>query len=90
MWSLALTLEPWAWQRARWRKTLIWWLGQRRAIQAACLILFTVLFFVVAWPYAPVFTADLFEAREFLPAEIFLSLDPLLGFSNNKPVTDPL
>ena len=32
------TLEPWAWQRARWRKAPIWWLGQRRAVQAADLL----------------------------------------------------
>jgi len=32
------TLEPWAWQRSRLRKTVVWWLGQRRAMWAADLL----------------------------------------------------
>lgn len=29
------TLEPWAWRRSRWRKALIWYLGQARTLRAA-------------------------------------------------------
>ncbi|MCZ7646837.1 MAG: 4Fe-4S binding protein [Planctomycetota bacterium] len=53
----------------------------RRAVQAACLALFLILFFLVAWPYGDVFSTTLFEDKEFMPAEFFLWLDPLLGFS---------
>ncbi|MBE7463917.1 MAG: 4Fe-4S binding protein [Planctomycetes bacterium] len=53
----------------------------RRAVQVACLMTFLMLFFYAAWPYGPVFDNDLFYKKEFLPAEVFLWLDPLLGFS---------
>lgn len=32
------TLEPWAWQRSRWRKELLWRLGQRSTLIAADLL----------------------------------------------------
>lgn len=53
----------------------------RRLIQTTASVLFGVLFFWVAWPYSDLFTADLFTRKEFLPIEVFLWLDPLLGIS---------
>jgi ferredoxin len=53
----------------------------RRVIQAACLILFALLFFYVCWPYgAQDYAAD-FAVRRKLPPELFLKLDPLVGLS---------
>lgn len=53
----------------------------RRLIQISCLGLFACLFFHVAWPYATVFSSSVFADKEFLPVELFLSLDPLVGLS---------
>jgi len=53
----------------------------RRLIQVSCLALFACLSFYVAWPYATMFSASVFADKEFLPVELFLSLDPLVGLS---------
>lgn len=63
----------------------------RRLIQAACFALFCFLFFQVCWPYSaepdgdvtgwPSHYADGLAKREAVEAEIFLSLDPLVGLS---------
>ncbi|MHC5055761.1 MAG: 4Fe-4S dicluster domain-containing protein [Planctomycetota bacterium] len=63
----------------------------RRTVQTVCLVLFCFLFFWVAWPYgarpgattdgwASHYTDDL-AAREWLGAETFLVLDPLVSIS---------
>jgi len=53
----------------------------RRISQVLCLGLFCYLFFYVAWPYATVFTAHVLRDKEWLPAEVFLWLDPLVGLT---------
>ncbi len=50
-----------------------------RLAQAACLLLFLVLLGWVAWPYGPPDYAMSREGREFIDAEIFLALDPLVS-----------
>ena len=53
----------------------------RRGVQAASLALFAVLFFYVCWSPPARDQAGAFAAREFIEAETFLALDPLVGIS---------
>lgn len=53
----------------------------RRLTQTACLLLFLGLVFWVCWPYGSPDYAATMQAKERLPAETFLLLDPLLAFS---------
>lgn len=53
----------------------------RRIIQTICLILFLFLFFYVCWPYGSPEYARTRAAKEFIGAEFFLILDPLLSIS---------
>jgi NAD-dependent dihydropyrimidine dehydrogenase PreA subunit len=53
----------------------------RRVTQVLCLVLFCYLFFYVAWPYATVFTERVLADKEWLPVEVFLWLDPLVGLT---------
>jgi NAD-dependent dihydropyrimidine dehydrogenase PreA subunit len=63
----------------------------RRIIQSVCLIGFLILFFVVCWPYSarpvpeteawPSHYADNLAQKEWLPAESFLVIDPLVSLS---------
>ena len=53
----------------------------RRVAQILSLVLFSYLFFHVAWPYAAVFSGSVLEDKEWLPVEIFLWLDPLVGLT---------
>jgi MauM/NapG family ferredoxin protein len=50
---------------------------ERRLVQVLALALYLVLFLYVAWPYAEVFDSSVLSSKEFLPAELFLLLDPL-------------
>ena len=69
--------------RARRRGFGSTWLAApvRRIVQTLCLLLFLVLFFYVCWPYGSRHHADAMAARELIPAETFLMLDPLVGLS---------
>jgi polyferredoxin len=49
--------------------------------QVLALVLYLVLFLYVAWPYAKVFDSSVLSSKEFLPAELFLLLDPLVAVS---------
>ncbi len=53
----------------------------RRTIQGVCIALFGWLFFYVCWPYGSAQYAKARDAKEFIDAEIFLALDPLLSIS---------
>ncbi len=53
----------------------------RRAVQTICLILFMDSFFRVCWPYSEKFTATTFSDKEWLPVDLFLLLDPLVGLT---------
>ncbi len=53
----------------------------RRIIQTACLMLFLVLVFYVCWPQVTADYADQIPTREFIEAETFLALDPLVSLS---------
>ena len=53
----------------------------RRVVQAAALALFAALLFDVCWSPPPRDQAAGFAAREFIEAETFLALDPLVGIS---------
>ena len=53
----------------------------RRLIQIASLLLFLLLLFYVCWPYGSPNYAQTMRAKEHLPAETFLLLDPLLAIS---------
>ncbi|NQT53519.1 4Fe-4S binding protein [bacterium] len=53
----------------------------RRAVQAACLLLFLALFLCVCWPYGSRHHADAMRTREVIEAEAFLMLDPLASVS---------
>jgi NAD-dependent dihydropyrimidine dehydrogenase PreA subunit len=53
----------------------------RRISQAVSFALFFVLLLYVAWPYATVFSSRVLPSKEFLPAELFLCLDPLSDVS---------
>ncbi|MHC4198792.1 MAG: 4Fe-4S binding protein, partial [Planctomycetota bacterium] len=64
------------------------WLGPtwrasplRRTIQVLSLALFMILFFYVAWPHVTMFDSSVLSSREFLPAELYLLLDPLASVS---------
>lgn len=53
----------------------------RRAIQIICLVLFAYAFFYVCWPYSKHFSETTLSDREYLPVELFLLIDPLVGLS---------
>jgi len=53
----------------------------RRAVQTGSLVLYLWLFFVVSWPYAARFSSRVLPDKEWLPAEAFLWVDPLVGLS---------
>ena len=53
----------------------------RCTIQVACMIIFLVLFFYVCWPYGSQNYSEKMRSKEFIDAEIFLALDPLLSIS---------
>ena len=53
----------------------------RRALQTVCLLLYLDLFFRVSWPYAVPFSGQVLLAKEWLPVETFLWIDPLVGLS---------
>lgn len=53
----------------------------RRLVQCAALGVFLLLLFVVCWPYGAQHHADAMRAREFIEAEAFLALDPLVSIS---------
>lgn len=55
----------------------------RRVIQTLGFGLYLWLFFYVSWPYAKIFSARVLSNKEWLPAEIFLWLDPLVGLSTS-------
>jgi len=55
----------------------------RRLWQALSLVLFCVLLFHVAWPYADQFSARLLAEKEFVPAEIYLYADPLTSLTTS-------
>jgi ferredoxin len=62
------------------------WLSSpiRRVIQAICFLAFLWLFFYVCWPYIDASKgnhASVRNAREFIAAESFLALDPLVAIS---------
>ncbi len=72
------------------------WLASpvRRLVQTICLLTFIVLFFYVCWPYSarpaidvadtsawPSHYADNLTAKERIPAETFLIIDPLVSLS---------
>lgn len=61
----------WTWRASPWR----------RLIQTACLALYLWLFFYVSWPYASEFTHEALPDKAWLPPELFLWLDPLVGLS---------
>ncbi|MHC4247671.1 MAG: 4Fe-4S binding protein [Planctomycetota bacterium] len=74
-----------------WRKTLARALRKlgptwsaspvRRTIQVLSLALYMVLFLYVAWPHVAVFNPAVLSSKEFLPAELYLLLDPLASLS---------
>jgi len=53
----------------------------RRTLQILSLGVFLGLFFYAAWPYADVFSSDVVPRKRWLPLELFLWLDPLVGIS---------
>lgn len=63
----------------------------RRLVQSACLIIFLVLFLYVCWPYSarpaadrvdwPAHYAEDLARKEWIPAESFLVIDPLVSLS---------
>jgi ferredoxin len=53
----------------------------RRTVQALCLLVYLDLFFRVAWPYSAAFSQQVLAGKEWLPVEVFLWLDPLVGLS---------
>ena len=53
----------------------------RRLIQVACLFVFLFLLFYTCWPYGSPDYAQNLRRKEWMPAEIFLMLDPLLSIS---------
>ncbi|WP_182868588.1 4Fe-4S binding protein [Rhodopirellula sp. JC639] len=71
------------------------WLASpvRRIVQSICLVTFVVLFFYVCWPYDaqpneqlgagqwPAHYSDNLAAKEIIPAESFLMIDPLVSLS---------
>ncbi|MDP7248969.1 MAG: 4Fe-4S binding protein [Planctomycetota bacterium] len=75
------------------KKTGLTWLSSplRRITQAICFILFLVLFFHTCWPYSaqpvprpetwPSHYAEELQRKEWLEAELFLIIDPLVSIS---------
>ena len=59
------------------------WSGSpfRRVVQLLSLLTFLMLFFYVCWPYGSRQYAEAFRAKEIVPAELFLLLDPLASIS---------
>ncbi len=55
----------------------------RRCLQAVSLGLFLHLFFYVSWPYDEEFTSALLSDKEWIPVELFLWMDPLVGPSTS-------
>lgn len=53
----------------------------RRVCQALCFALFLALALYVAWPYAERFGTRLLADKEWVPAELFLLLDPLASLA---------
>ncbi len=53
----------------------------RRSFQTVCLLLYLDLFFRVSWPYAALFSGGVLPDKEWLPVEVFLWIDPLVGLS---------
>lgn len=53
----------------------------RRILQALAMALFLFLFLYVCWPYGARHYADAMRRREFIDAEAFLALDPLVSVS---------
>lgn len=53
----------------------------RRTLQTVCLLLYLDLFFRVSWPYAALFAGQALPTKEWLPVELFLWIDPLVGLS---------
>jgi ferredoxin len=63
---------------ATWRASPV-----RRSIQTVALGLFLYLFFYVSWPYAETFGPEVLSDKEWIPAELFLWIDPLVGLSTS-------
>ena len=59
------------------------WAGTpvRRTIQSLCFVGFMVGLFYVCWPHGGRDVGETFAAKEKIPAEIFLALDPLVSIS---------
>jgi ferredoxin len=53
----------------------------RRTLQSLCLLLYLDLFFRLSWPYAALFSNRALAAKEWLPVDVFLWIDPLVGLS---------
>lgn len=53
----------------------------RRVVQAGCFVAFLVLFCHVCWPYGGTDYAQVRTQREWIEAEAFLALDPLVSLS---------
>jgi ferredoxin len=53
----------------------------RRLLQTGFFLLFGWLFFVVAWPYGSMNYSQFLRSKEFLDAEWFLAIDPLVSAS---------
>jgi ferredoxin len=70
-------LEHWV------RRTFSGWYQTpwRRLVQSISLLLYLHLLFYVAWPFAGTFSPGAFAYKEWLPVEVHLWLDPLLGLS---------
>lgn len=80
-------------ERRRWRRRLdaiLRWIGPtwrasplRRILQTVSFGLFVYLLFYVSWPYGQEFTSTLLSDKEWIPAELFLCMDPLVGLSTS-------
>ena len=74
-------------KEGRLRRLLRWvgvsWLSSpvRRVIQTLAFVLFLYLFFYVCWPYGGRDYTATMQAREKVPAESFLNLDPLVSLT---------
>jgi ferredoxin len=53
----------------------------RRLAQTVCFVSFVAMLFVMCWPYGSPKYAEHFAAKEVVPAEGFLALDPLVSLS---------
>ena len=64
------------------RRWLTWRVAPfRRIVQTVSILLFLFLFLSVCWPYGSVHHTDAMAAREVVPAESFLALDPLVSIA---------